>query len=233
MHATEPDVIKPRRLCSAAADPEPWTKSKRQYLGLTQVCRQLRSEFLPLYKAKTTVSLLPINMYAYIDTWIAPLGLNEDEILGHVIIDVFDADPQQLRVLDIKPVLQLLRRARKLRVETFDIMDWLSDNERGIEATLVDLYDIHDFRAFHGYMEQAMTKVEVRASEEIGVEIVFELRIGAWEEWMGEWSKPDHDPDYRIPIELEDRVVMWGRLCGMDLNRSMGSHLTVNFRCEM
>ena len=211
----------------------PWGESfrvSRQYLGLTQVCRQIRSEFLPLYKADTTVSLLPADLYAYIASWVAPLGISDEEISGHIIIDVFDDDPYKLRVLDIKPVLKLLKRARHLRVETFDIMDWLSNNERGIQDTLIDLYDIQDFELFHEYMDEAMTMVEVRSSDQIGVELVFELKSERWEEWMGEWSKADHDPDYRIPLELEDSVVEWGRLCGMELDRSMGSHLTVNFR---
>lgn len=232
MHATEQHVINPKRISeSMPADMWPWIDTKRQYLGLTQVCRQIRSEFLPLYKAQTTVSLLPVDVHDYMNTWVAPSSIDDDKIIGHVIIDVFDEEPEQLRILDIKPLLKLLRRARHLRVETFDIMDWLSNNERSIEDTLIDLYDIHNFNLFHEYMDGAMTAVEVRSSEEIGVELIFELRPEHWESWMGEWSMPDYDPNYRIPIELEENVVQWGRQCGMELDRSMGSHLTVNFRC--
>lgn len=231
MHATEETLTKPKHNPEAnSADRQPWIKTKRQYLGLTQVCRQIRSEYLPLYKSQTIASLLPIDLYAYIDTWITPPGLRDDQITGRLMIDLFADEFEQIRVLDVKPLLQLLRRAKNLLVETYDVMEWLSNSQRSLQATLIDLYDIHDMDMFYDYLDAAMTAFEVRSSEGIGVELIFELRAGYWEEWMGEWSKPDHDPNYRIPIELEDKVVQWGRQCGMELNRSMGSHLTVNYR---
>ena len=139
--------------------------------------------------------------------------------------------------LDIKPLLQRLRRCKGLHVGTYDIID-VEDAEEGfdrnklpdIQDILADIYDIHNTDMFYDYVSKAMTALKLEYGEDKGIEIVFELRPEYWEEWMGEWSKPDHDPDYRIPLELGENVVQWGRQCGMDLNRSAGSHLTVNFR---
>ncbi|KAF2623900.1 hypothetical protein BU25DRAFT_451095 [Macroventuria anomochaeta] len=212
-----------------------WTRTcirRRQFLGLTQVCRQIRFEFLPLYKTHTKVAPNTWDIYKYIDTWVAP-GTSDENVLGHVILDFMDDDRGELGILDIKPLLQLARRAEGFHVEIVDVTepnDCNSPTMRSIEETLADLYDIQDMDMFYEYMDEAMTALVVRASEESGVEIIFELSPQYWEDWMGEWSKPDHDPNYRIPLELEDTVVEWGRQCGMELDRATGSHLTVNYR---
>jgi hypothetical protein len=199
----------------------------------------IRSEFLPLYRARTRVSVMPPDLYKYISTFLAPPGVSDDEIVGFITLDLSE-HPHTTACIDIKPLLQLLRRAKNLRVGTPDIIyiQGHSDsdpreNEREptIQEILVDLYDIQDLDIFYDYVDKAMTTLELECDDMKGVEIVFELDPEYWEAWMGEWSKPDHDPNYRIPIELEDNVVRWGRQCGMELNRSMGSHLTVNFRC--
>lgn len=208
----------------------------QQSFGLTQVCRSIRSEFLPLCRAHTKVSLIPQDLYDYIDTFLLLPGISYNKIVGSITLDLM-SQPQTTTCVDIKPLLKLLRRAENLHVGTQDIidvhyLDYVSNHqEPTIQEILASLYDIHDMTKFYDYVETAMSNLELEFDDAKGVEIVFELSPEYWEAWMGEWSKPDHDPDYRIPIELEDNVVQWGLRCGMELDRSMGSHLTVNFRC--
>lgn len=205
------------------------------YYGLTQVCRLIRSELTPLYKAHTVVHVEPRLLSDYINTFLAVPGVSDDQIVGSVIIDVMCSSfPCDSSCIDIKPLLLLLRRAKNLYVGVHDIVtdydvESLSDT-RSIQDTLMLLYDIVDVDAFYDYVEKAMTALEIEYDGEKGVEIVFELGHEYWEEWMAVWSKPDHLPDYRIPLDLGDRVVEWGRGCGMELNRPAGSHLTVNYR---
>ncbi|KAJ4351254.1 uncharacterized protein N0V89_006593 [Didymosphaeria variabile] len=202
-------------------------------LGLTQVCRSIRSEFLPSYRAVTLGNVVPQELYEYIDTFLREPGKKNEEVIGSVIIDFWANISSSL---DIKPLLRLLRRATNLHVGTYDIIQPEGFVVAGrtpvpdVQDILTSLYDVVDLEAFYNYVERAIIALEVESDETKGVEIVFELGADYWEEWMGVWSKPDHDPSYRIPLELGDKVVQWGRGCGMELDRAAGSHLTVNFR---
>jgi hypothetical protein len=205
------------------------------YYGLTQACRLIRSELSPLYKAHTVVHVEPRLLRDYINTFLAVPGVSGDQIVGSVIIDVECSNfPCDSSYVDIRPVLPLLRRAKNLYIGVHDIVtDYdveCPSDTRSIQDTLKLLYDIVDMDAFYDYVEKAMTALEIEYDGEKGVEIVFELGRGWWEDWMEVWSKPDHLPDYRIPLDLGDRVVEWGRGCGMELSRAAGSHLTVNYR---
>ncbi|KAJ4332870.1 hypothetical protein N0V87_008083 [Didymella glomerata] len=143
-------------------------------------------------------------------------------------------------MLDIKPLLLLLRDANNFHVGTYDIIEPegfdLGQNVPApdIRDVLTDLYDIVDLEAFYDYVANAMTMLEVECDDTKGVEIVFELDLEHWEPWMGVWSRPQDDPQSRIgiPLEIAENVVQWGRGCGMALQRAEGSHLTVNFRQE-
>lgn len=179
-------------------------------------------------------NVTPQNLYEYMDAFLRVPGAR-NEIIGSVIID-FSTNLSS--ILDIKPLLQLLRRATNLHVGTYDIIEPEGFGHRGhipvpdIRDVLSNLYDIVDLEAFYDYVEGAMTMLEIECDETKGVEIVFELDTDYWEDWMGVWSRPQDDPDSRIgiPLEIAENVVQWGRGCGMELNRAEGSHLTVNFR---
>ena len=208
-----------------------------QYFALTQVCRRIRIEYLPLFRFNTIDIVTPQHLYEYIDTFLALPGMSDDQVIGSVLLD-FEANVDIC--LDIKPLLQRLRKSKNLRVGTYDFTT-VSEVEGVVRITdfppppelpdvLVEIYDIHNVDSFYDYVEMAMMALELEHGEQKGIEIVFVLKPEYWEDWMGEWSKPDHDPNYRIPLELADNVVQWGRGCGMELNRAAGSHLTVNFR---
>jgi hypothetical protein len=207
----------------------------RSGYGLTQVCRNIRSEFLVLYRAAILDSVLPQDLYEYIDAFLKSPGTSNNKIAGSIIID-FSANPSS--VLDIRPLLLLLRDVDNLHVGTYDILepDHFPLNQHlpapDIRDILSNLYDIINLENFYNYVENAMTMLEIECDDTKGVEIVFELGAAHWEPWMGVWSAPQDDPQSRIgiPLETADNVVQWGSGCGMELKRAQGSHLTVNFR---
>ncbi|KAF3035351.1 hypothetical protein E8E12_007428 [Didymella heteroderae] len=174
-------------------------------------------------------------MYEYLDAFHRLSETRDDKIAGSVIID-FSANFSS--VLDIKPLLMLLRVANNFHVGTYDILepDGFQLGQHipapDMRDILSDLYDIVDLEAFYNYVESAMTLLEVECDDIKGVKIVFELDPQYWEPWMGVWSRPQDDPQSRIgiPLEIAENVVQWGRQCGMELKRAEGSHLTVNFR---
>jgi hypothetical protein len=176
-------------------------------------------------------------LYEYIDVFSRISGTRDDAIAGSVNIN-FSANVSSM--LDIKPLLLLLRDANNFHVGTYDIIEPegfdLGQNVPApdIRDVLTDLYDIVDLEAFYDYVANAMTMLEVECDDTKGVEIVFELDLEHWEPWMGVWSRPQDDPQSRIgiPLEIAENVVQWGRGCGMALQRAEGSHLTVNFRQE-
>ena len=202
---------------------------------MTQVCRNIRSEFLALYRAAILDNVLPQDLYEYIYAFLNSPGTSNDEIAGSIIID-FSANFSS--VLDIRSLLLLLRDADNLHVGTYDILEPedFPINQHlpapDIRDILSNLYDIVNLEVFYNYVENAMTMLEVECDDTKGVEIVFQLSPEHWEPWMGVWSRPQDDPQSRIgiPLEIADDVVQWGRGCGMELNRAQGSHLTVNFR---
>lgn len=198
---------------------------------MTQVCRTLRTEFLPIFRQAVLDIVLPQNLYEYIDAFLRVSCTSDDQIVGSVVID-FCANISS--VLDLKPLLLLLRSAENLHVGTYDILEVEHAPVPDIRDILSSLYDIVDMEAFYDYVERAMTMLEVECDETKGVEIVFELNADHWQDWMGIWSRPQDDPQSRvgIPLEIAEDVVQWGRGCGMKLNRAEGSHLTVNFRRE-
>ncbi|RMZ67612.1 hypothetical protein GMOD_00001563 [Pyrenophora seminiperda CCB06] len=80
---------------------------KRQFYSLTQVCHQLRTEFLPIYAAKT---------HYIIDLWSQKSQLsNIDALQAHVSMDI-DAACFDMEPIDLLPLIRTL--VRKSRTDT-------------------------------------------------------------------------------------------------------------------
>ncbi|KAH7067920.1 hypothetical protein FB567DRAFT_599329 [Paraphoma chrysanthemicola] len=77
---------------------------QRQYYNLTQVCRQIRQEYLPIYARKTRY---------IIDLWTQRGNLAKlDKVNGHVSIDI-DAACFDMEPIDLLPLLRDLSRTRR------------------------------------------------------------------------------------------------------------------------
>jgi hypothetical protein len=77
---------------------------KRQFYNLTQVCRTLRKEFLPVYEARTEY---------IIDLWTQRANLPDiGSLKGKVAIDI-DAACFDMQPIDILPLIRYLARTRK------------------------------------------------------------------------------------------------------------------------
>lgn len=55
-------------LASPRRHEQDWSRIRRCYLGLTQTCRQLREEFLPLHQARVPVNIFLDSLSDYIET---------------------------------------------------------------------------------------------------------------------------------------------------------------------
>ncbi|CAN9430071.1 unnamed protein product [Alternaria alternata] len=61
-------------------------QTSRQFFGLTQVCRKLRVEYLPIYNAHTIVSIDCVHTASYIDTFILSAGVEPKQARGNLIV---------------------------------------------------------------------------------------------------------------------------------------------------
>ena len=60
-------------------DPVDWSVMGRNSLGLTQTCRQIRTEFLPIHRRQTTVSVREKYADRYVSDFLTPLGICESK----------------------------------------------------------------------------------------------------------------------------------------------------------
>ncbi|KAF2832519.1 hypothetical protein CC86DRAFT_401286 [Ophiobolus disseminans] len=104
--------------------PPNWNTSRRPFLGLTQVCQQLRAEFLPIYYRYIKVSVPYMDVYRYGDTFMLydkahPIEQCNVRILrepGYLCryaptVGSFDID------IDIAPLLRLYKKTPGLELE--------------------------------------------------------------------------------------------------------------------
>ncbi|KAL1792501.1 hypothetical protein ACET3X_009008 [Alternaria dauci] len=100
----------PIRMCRhddpalAQREGEPARTTRRQYYGLTQVCQQIRNEFMPIYAKKT---------HYIIDLWSQKMNLVKVVSLkGQVSLDI-DAACFDMEPIDLLPLIRCLVRTRR------------------------------------------------------------------------------------------------------------------------
>ncbi|XPS72762.1 hypothetical protein M3J09_004922 [Ascochyta lentis] len=163
----------------------------QQFFGLTQVCRQIRSEYLPLYRSRTKVTCraLPHNVYDYIDTFLKRSGVKDEDVVGDLIID-FKAG--RLQSINIKPLLQLSKKAKHFSVRIKDNLQFCGNNEPkwNLEELVDQILFVKNKPAFSNWLETAVFALELTSDDEylfIG-DIAFFINGTQWEPWMKYWG---------------------------------------------
>ncbi|KAF2475578.1 uncharacterized protein BDR25DRAFT_382647 [Lindgomyces ingoldianus] len=91
--------------------------SSRSWVGLTQVCSQIRHEYRPIYLLSQEVGLDLTNTQEYLDTFYhASLGLPEDRV-GNVTIAVGDVVQEAEKVekgINIRPLLDMWANSHRI-----------------------------------------------------------------------------------------------------------------------
>ncbi|KAH6625853.1 hypothetical protein C7974DRAFT_414335 [Boeremia exigua] len=87
---TMPGLAHPKREARTTREAQLLTRNWRLYrrscLGLTQVCRQLRNEFLPIYRARIPISVRITELEAYICVFVMP------QKVGNIRMEIDDGD---------------------------------------------------------------------------------------------------------------------------------------------
>jgi hypothetical protein len=87
----------------------------RNFFSLAQVCRQIRTEFLSVYKERTQTGVDPYDLdEGYIPTLLAPPCVKDEDVIGNLVIVIFEMN--EASYYDITPIIRLAQQAKRLRV---------------------------------------------------------------------------------------------------------------------
>ena len=102
------------------AKPKPNPFSKRQSLGLTQVSRQIRFEYLPIHLRRHRFCIPYQDLAQCLSTFITMPGIQDCEATGNITVDVgyhFRLDNMKPGHVDILPLLKLYGKAPGLNID--------------------------------------------------------------------------------------------------------------------
>jgi hypothetical protein len=173
---------------------------KRQFYNLTQVCRQLRAEFLPIYTARTSY---------IIDLWAQKAHLTSLSALpGPIALDI-DAACFDMAPIDLLPLLRYLSRSRRTNI-VFASTEGVVFHS--IEAIVLQLNKLlpHTSQAWSAALQLPMKRIDLHLfpHEDIRAYYRFRgaepmLRVVYPSARMEEWMKNAHGPGEAYNAYLE------------------------------
>lgn len=100
----------------AQRDAISWSTTKRQFLGLTQVCRELRAEFLPVYMETIRVRINLDDIYKYLLEYVRVRQTPRALLKGNIVICILDEPKRKEKWVDIRPLILLQAEAPGLKL---------------------------------------------------------------------------------------------------------------------
>ena len=179
------------------------TKPAWQFLALAQVCRDIRSEYLPLYRASLNLQVQPKYVYPCLDTFFVPSGVKHEGVVGRLEV----APPCGLgntgrtQEIDLKRLIMLssvaqdfhVRFSRVIREELYeDEGDEIRDLT--LSELMKDMVGMKDWLIFSQYVQYAVQKLVLGAQqigECAGVWLTVVVKASHWKSWMLGWNNND------------------------------------------
>ncbi|KAF2030274.1 hypothetical protein EK21DRAFT_112191 [Setomelanomma holmii] len=181
--------------CKVQENPQEELSEGRQFYNLTQVCRQIRTEFLPIYRHTSKVRLQYIDLPAYLkDCVIHPS--DEAASIGNITFDVFSdgemSDNEDYRPvadgkIDILPVMMLCKHGPNLHIRCGTIAcKWCGSKSHrsDFEDTLNALFRLQEHPALAEYLKDAVAAAKLQYPPRL----TFEIRGDHWKSWMKDWK---------------------------------------------
>ncbi|KAI8930994.1 hypothetical protein NX059_012005 [Plenodomus lindquistii] len=166
----------------------------RFFYGLTQVCRQVRAEYLLLYRAQAEVRVHDMEVYRYIDTFVQPDGNPSSEPVGNVLLLSQLCSPPRghsaPKALDLQRLLTLAKNAPRFSVRsvTMACNDCFGHKcpQFAVCALMwaILLPPTCQGLRLPKYIEESVSTVELVADENYGRSVTFHMREGCMEDWM-------------------------------------------------
>ncbi|KAI4942696.1 hypothetical protein J4E91_009865 [Alternaria rosae] len=180
---------------------------KRQFFGLTQACRQLRTEYLPIYKAQTRVQIQCLDSLPYINTFVLPTGTEPKQARGNLTVQLPDHGYEPKGELgtkgdlaphrDIIYLVFLCSKAPQVNV-AFRLAD-IPPLQPRMERVLYNLIHSEAVPELHTFVQNSVKHVECMFVKEKNAPLViFWIKKGHAKEWMhqcsfGRWNRPGDD----------------------------------------
>lgn len=205
-----------------------------QFLSLTQVCREIRHEFLPLYRARTVVCVQAHEVKNYINTVLAPADVEDEDVVGNVIIDLNACEGEKIEI-DIKPLLQLLSKAKRLSVEAFEYDDFGVFFFKNIRALPHEVLNITNPTLFSYYLDEAICAVVLmrQPSWNYDPELILVVKAAYWKSWMRVYDLRCDELDNCRGVwhEVEKWALSSGVRPGCNCSLSMRTNRRLKFKC--
>ncbi|KAF9691636.1 hypothetical protein EKO04_010259 [Ascochyta lentis] len=131
----------------ACARTEAWTGKRKAY-SLTQVCHQIRDEFLALYRQNVKVSIRIDDLERYISEVIQPLNTDPTAVSGNISI-IFESSG----AINFRDIITLHNRAPHLHLSV--------PQDRASSDMMSILLNPHLWREFHAYIAEKTEQVQL------------------------------------------------------------------------
>lgn len=153
-----------------------WKGDGRRFFGLTQVCRQLRHEYLPMYLSSTTFVIRYHDLWDLSERFIEPQRRRGHNAVGNINLDL-DPDFRDIDypTIDILPYLKLSSTAPQFSLR-------MSCNyDGGVLSTIAEVKDNPQWRAS---VQSIISRLLLHFDAKTGVELEIEVKLEYAEDWM-------------------------------------------------
>lgn len=203
-----------------------WTAADhrlRQFKGLTQVCRKIRDEFLPLYNQRTSVSVPAHEVEFYLKKVLRAGSIQDTQLKGSVTGflqgSIFAVD------IDVLPLMRTVASAERLYLR-FD-----TDIHDSIAMWATELLRLATSTQAVDAIEHTMSQIRIRHNGWGTLGVWIKIENDMWEEWMKGWNMVDCYPD-RIEEPLFSFVKHWALRVGLPRVDDVAPHISF-FRTEL
>jgi hypothetical protein len=160
-----------------------WAAQDRQSLGLTQTCRQWRTEYLPIFK-ETNVEIPYYIVEQYLETFVQP-QLRDGQtkkVVGNLILAIYEdfiwlTQP----TVNILPLIEYCDCFPRLAVRFHTELAYNATDEIMLNALL----NSHKNTTWSKYLQGAVSKVLVVNEDRVGALIEIVVKEEYEEYWMG------------------------------------------------
>lgn len=177
-----------------------------QYASLTQVCRKLRTEYLPIYNAQTVFAVKLEELAAYVDIFVNSSGTAQEDFVGNLIVSGSDY-PVDTK-FDFRVLMDTSSKTKLLNIS------WYSDasiDRLDMTPMLNAFLRPDEHQSLRNYVDRAITTIELRPTNYQPLTIWLGVRRQYWEYWMVYWNE-DCDTSLHGPVPwgtVEDEVMAW------------------------
>ncbi|KAI8930995.1 hypothetical protein NX059_012006 [Plenodomus lindquistii] len=150
------------RRCNACAKDRREPAVGRSFYSLTQVCREIRNEYLPLYRARTKVHVYDSDILKYVETTVDITDCKPGDVIANVAITTYTCgELPAVRDIYLIPLMQLEAATRKLSISfalracSFDVLNgWPSYLIPHKEELLNQLLDSNAYPKLRKFIEE-------------------------------------------------------------------------------